>query len=280
VILYFTGTGNSKFVADALAARLDDETLSINDAMRRDSPLSLVSDTPYVIVTPIHTWRMPEEVEDFLKRGRYLGMPGGRAGRQAPGSQVAGDAGMPPAYFVATMAGDCGAAEERCRRLALVMGVRYRGFAAVRMPDNCVYLDTMPTPEQARETIRGAIPAIDDVAARVAAGEPLEWRRPGPSDRLKSGSAMHSFYRRFVVNGATFVAGDACVGCGLCERVCPVGNVTMQDGRPRFSDRCCACYACVNRCPTQAIEIRGHSERHGRYACPDYRAFVRGEGRA
>ena len=32
-----------------------------------------------------------------------------------------------------------------------------------------------------------------------------------------------------------FHASDACVGCGICARSCPTGNITMKGGRPAWS---------------------------------------------
>lgn len=70
-----------------------------------------------------------------------------------------------------------------------------------------------------------------------------------------------------------FVNPDKCIGCGICAKVCPMGNISLtlnsdsgltsnspQDGRAlkkaQIGDHCTQCLACVHFCPQQAMEIR------------------------
>ena len=48
---------------------------------------------------------------------------------------------------------------------------------------------------------------------------------------------------------------DTCTKCGLCEKLCPVGNITVNDAPPVFYDKCQACQRCFAFCPTGAIHI-------------------------
>lgn len=51
---------------------------------------------------------------------------------------------------------------------------------------------------------------------------------------------------------------EACVGCGLCEIVCPHGVVIVADRRARLADRgaCMECGACARNCPTGALTVK------------------------
>lgn len=51
---------------------------------------------------------------------------------------------------------------------------------------------------------------------------------------------------------------DACVGCGLCETVCPHGVVELNHRKAQIVDLngCMECGACTTNCPTQAIQVR------------------------
>ena len=53
MILYFTGTGNSRYVADGLADLLGDETVCVNDYIKNNKVGEFNSDTPYVVVFPV-----------------------------------------------------------------------------------------------------------------------------------------------------------------------------------------------------------------------------------
>jgi ferredoxin/flavodoxin len=51
----------------------------------------------------------------------------------------------------------------------------------------------------------------------------------------------------------SFDVGETCNGCGICARVCPVGNIQMVDNRPVWQHHCETCYACFQWCPKNAI---------------------------
>lgn len=51
-----------------------------------------------------------------------------------------------------------------------------------------------------------------------------------------------------------FYATDACTGCGLCTKVCPLKNITLENGRPSWHGNCTQCQACISICPHTAIE--------------------------
>jgi ferredoxin len=73
---------------------------------------------------------------------------------------------------------------------------------------------------------------------------------------------------------------DACVGCGLCENVCPVHCIAMRGGKPEFGHAACAqCMACMQWCPKRAI-VCGKSAQRNFYTHPRIKAseLCRGGG--
>jgi ferredoxin/flavodoxin len=62
---------------------------------------------------------------------------------------------------------------------------------------------------------------------------------------------------------------DACISCGLCEKICPVGNIQIENGKPLFLHKDCTnCFACVHWCPKRAIECGSVTVKRGRYHNP------------
>ena len=52
-----------------------------------------------------------------------------------------------------------------------------------------------------------------------------------------------------------YVISDACVACGACEAQCPVGAISMGDGKFEIDpDKCIDCGSCAGQCPVGAIE--------------------------
>lgn len=65
-------------------------------------------------------------------------------------------------------------------------------------------------------------------------------------------------------------ADEKCNGCGICERVCLSGKIQLIDSRPNWQDtvRCFKCSACLNYCPEQSAQIKSFTEKNGRYSHP------------
>ena len=67
----------------------------------------------------------------------------------------------------------------------------------------------------------------------------------------------------------SFTVSDACSGCGLCERVCAVGNIIMKSERPSFLHRCEHCLGCLHNCPAEAIDWKHKTQGKKRYRHPE-----------
>lgn len=50
---------------------------------------------------------------------------------------------------------------------------------------------------------------------------------------------------------------EKCIGCGLCEKLCPMNNITLTNGIAFSGDKCTMCYRCISKCPKQAITLLG-----------------------
>ena len=73
MILYFTGTGNSEYLALALRDALADDCVDARVGMRRGEAGRFDSESPYVFVFPTYAWRMPHVFEDYLRRSEFSG---------------------------------------------------------------------------------------------------------------------------------------------------------------------------------------------------------------
>lgn len=251
MVVYFTGTGNSRYCAQALAEQLEDRCVDAFHYIRQGIGAELTSERPWVFVAPTYAWRVPKVFAEFIRSGHF--------------------SGSREAYFVLTCGGDTGAAWRELAALCKEKGLSYRGLLPVVMPDNYLVLFPSPQPDEIREKLMAAVPALTEAAGRILAGAELVPRSTGLLDRIKSGPVNWGMYR-FLIRPKRFFATDACVGCGKCGEVCPLGNIRLERDRPAWGRRCTHCMACIDLCPVQAIEYGKASRGKQRYRCPEYRS--------
>jgi ferredoxin len=81
---------------------------------------------------------------------------------------------------------------------------------------------------------------------------------------------------------AAFAVNGDCTGCGLCERICPVRNIRLESGKPKWLHRCERCVACISWCPAKAINHGNNTQGRRRYCNPRIAAedLVRQERKA
>ena len=247
MILYYTGTGNSAHVAKRLGALLHDETENLFGRLREQDHTGLYSDDAWVIVTPTYAWRVPHIVTDWLRKTELIGSRS--------------------VYFVMTCGDGIGDAGKHAEKLCRQLGLRYMGCAAVIMPENYIAMFDAPDEAEARRIVDAAEPTVRRIAAKIAGGEALT-QPVKRTDALLSGAVNRGFFALWVKDRA-FTVSDACIGCGLCGQVCPMKNVSLENGRPRWHGKCTHCMACITRCPMQAIEYGRISRGKPRYRCPE-----------
>ena len=255
MILYFTGTGNSRLVAEVLARELGEPALSLNQVFKQNQKWEFQSETPYVVVAPIWAWRIPEKVEELLKKGSFQGS-----------KQI---------YIVATMGEQAGAAEKYCEKIIAGRGMLYKGFSGVRMPDNYSVANRMLPETEAVAEIRKSLPLIRQIAENIRQGRMLPRERRGTGGWLLSGFVNWGF-RTFMANSRQFTVSETCVKCGKCVKACPVNNISLETGEIRFANQCMFCLSCINQCPAHAIDYRGKAKQNGYYTCPPLASIIPG----
>lgn len=247
MILFFSGTGNSEYVARRIARITKDNLVSINESIRKNETQILNSSEPWIFVVPTYAWRIPHIVEEWVHKCSFTGNK--------------------KAYFVMTCGSETGNAEKYLRKLCEGKQFEYMGCAEIVMPENYITLFKAPDRNDAIDIIQKADPVITRIAELIQNGHHIDSKKISWSDRLMSGLVNWIFYPLFVSAKKFYVTAD-CVGCGICEKKCPLNNIGIKNGKPEWGENCTQCMACICDCPKEAIEYGKRSKGKVRYHCP------------
>lgn len=249
MIVYFTGTGNSRYAAEAIAYHTGDEIFNAAEAMCKSEKAELSSDKPWVFVSPTHCWRIPRVFQEWISEGKFEGSR--------------------DAYFVMTCGADIGNAEKYIKKFCIEKGFTFRGVQEVVMPEN--YLAMFPVPDDAESAVirEKANPVLEKAAVQIKAGSDIKSKPAGIIAGLKSGPTNPAFYA-LCVKSKAFKVSDACISCGKCAGGCPVHGIDIVDGKPVWNGNCVHCMACICGCPSSAIEYGRVSVGKPRYLCPHF----------
>ena len=244
MILYFSGTGNSNYVAKRIADALGDALVNLNDRIKSGDTSPVETGERVIIVTPTYAWRIPRVVRDWLRKTELRGAKQAR--------------------FVMTCGSEIGNADKYNRELCAEKAISCMGTAQIVMPENYIAMFSAPQADKARQIVAKAKPDIDRAIAAIQAGECFAPTRNNLYDRFTSGPVNPIFYK-FFVKADAFTVSDACIGCGQCVKRCPMNNVTLKDGKPSWGKNCTHCMACICYCPKEAIEYGKKSVGQPRY---------------
>lgn len=231
VIFYFTGTGNSLAAAKELSKALSGCRLErMTDYMAK--PYKVTDDT-VGFVNPVYCFALPPIVREFVKK-------------------FEGETSY--AFSVVTMGSNPGRSLFMMRELLAEKGVKLSYANSVAMPDNIF----LTPPDKAAVMLKEAEPKFRAIAGDIAARkcdtsacvEKTFWKNIGIP-------AGYWFMRNVLKLGQLGLRPNHCKGCGLCAKICPVGNIKIIRGQPSFQGNCAWCFGCRNWCPEHAIRIGG-----------------------
>ena len=153
MILYFSGTGNSRHVAKRMAAELDDQLLDLNERIKAEDTSPVETGEDLVVVTPTYAWRIPRLVRDWLLKTRM--------------------AGAKRVWFVMTCGSEIGNADKYNRELCAEKAISCMGTAQIVMPENYIAMFSAPQADEARQIVAQAEPSIDRAIAAIQRNQPF-----------------------------------------------------------------------------------------------------------
>lgn len=244
MLLYFSGTGNSRWVADELGKLLNERVGAL-----LDNPVGeLKPDEALGFVFPVYAWGPPVRVTEALSRLQVTSVPA-------------------YIYFVCTCGDDTGKTADLFARAVERKGWHCDAGFSVFMPNTYVCLPgfDVDSCEVASRKLHEAPRRLEEIAARLQHREVGFDCYEGSFPWLKS-YVIRPLFCRFLMSPAVFKSTAACISCGKCVAACPLHNIRLEKGRPVWGTDCAMCLSCYHHCPKHAIEYGSMTKRKGQYA--------------
>lgn len=246
MILYFSGTGNSRYAAQKIAEVCDDEIISINRRIKNNDFSPVSSTKPLVFVGPVYAGRLPRIMDEYIKKVDF--------------------SGTKKAYFIVTCAQTPWQTVHYAEKMCCEKGFDLAGFNSVVMPQGYIAGGGTQPKEINDKILKESEPKILGIAKTIRDNKTLPKEKPGSAVMSK---ILNPIMYSFMVSAKAFTATDKCTGCGKCTERCPLNNVTLINGKPAWGKDCTHCMACIAGCPAEAIEYGKKTQGKTRYYLGD-----------
>jgi len=247
-IYFFSGTGNSLYVAKELRRRLPQaELIPIVKLLHQDTIVS--AGETVGLVFPLHGMTVPVPVRLFLRKvdlrsARYV-------------------------FAVVTRAGTVSRAFEYVGKRLRKQDRRLDAGFVINMPHNDPKLVDfrVATKEEMtvlESTAQAQLDSIQEIVSHERKHREKDLTGVGfpfirPIRYLVERLILFAMFLSERKGVKDYFYTDAkCTGCGICERVCLARKIRLAGGRPVWEEKvkCYMCYTCLNYCPAQAVQIK------------------------
>ena len=250
LIIYYSGTGNSKRVSEWIAQVARGQGLKTHiSSYHQFNPVDIVDFKGKTLIgffSATHGFNMPHSMLTFLfkfnlLKGSDVFIGNTRAGMKLSKLFLPGLSGI-AMYFPAL--------------ILFFKHYKVKAMYPVDLPSNWISLH----PGIRRKVVDSMVEHYEKLtkrfALKVLKGEHVFLKSFVllPLDILVAPLAIgYYFVGRFIL-AKTFISNYNCTKCGLCIEQCPTKSIILSHNRPYWKFTCESCMKCMNFCPERAIE--------------------------
>ena len=248
IIFYFSGTGNSKYLAETFADEMNAQCHSIEEDVDFEA---LISENETVAFCyPIYVSRVPRIMRDFAIR-HTDGLKNKNVIIFCTQQYFSGDG---------------------ARSFAALFPKNHINVIYAEhffMPSNVgnILLWPMASDKGAERSVLRAKRKMKTVCGDIKNGK---IKKRGFNIISQALGLMQGAFLSFVEQKANKHIGITkdCTNCGVCVKICPMNNLIQENGRTAHKHDCTMCYRCVNNCPHKAITAVFHGKVRKQYKGP------------
>lgn len=246
-LFFFSATGNSLIVAKDLAAKLPGtQIFSIPRVINRKVDLNADN---IGFVFPVYFSGMPRIVIDFINKletskNKYI-------------------------FAVCT----CGALPMgsllQAQRQLQAKGMALNAGFSIQMPGSYLVKYGAFSPEKQSKLFKKEKKKVDAIVGIITNQQENKIERNNFLINGIGKLAYKSMLPKFRTLDQNFNVQEKCNSCNICEKVCPVQNIKIINGRPSWQGNCEHCLACMQWCPAEVIQYGKQTIDRKRYHHPE-----------
>lgn len=241
MIFYFSGTGNSKWVANKIAEKIGDKAYDISSL--KEIP-EVCNEKQIGLIFPIYAWGIPEPMAIFAKQLKKI---------------------EAFTFGVCTCGANAGIALKKLSKI-----YHLDSSYSVIMPSNYIIGEDIEQESIILKKIELASKEIEKISNEIIQKKKVYRVNEGKTPRLKSILINNMFNKYGRTTKPFYVDKEKCIKCGLCAKMCPASTIKLVDGNPVWNKKCYQCLRCINNCPQSAIQYGKNTEKRGRYNISKY----------
>lgn len=250
-IMYFSGSGNTKYIADRLKSKLEDIGFSVK-ANSIEEKISFNDDIDLIVIGgPIYAGNVPEKLIKWLLRN------------------VPNTINKTKAIVYSTSAGliNANGVDSLASKLEK-KGYEVIGKETYVMPKNFYFGKYKRNTEEEIEVMFTNVESQIDVLVKNIENNNIEKINNNNKSIVSKDILAEVFSIMAKFMGKSFSTSDMCNGCGLCAKQCPQNNIIIKNKVVKFKNKCMMCTRCIHSCPNNAIRYK--KQQYPQYKIESY----------
>jgi len=245
--LYFSGTGNTKYIAELFSKKMDARCFSIEGD--QDFATEIKANDTIAFCYPIYCSRVPRIMREFVHKHMD----------ELKGKKIV--------ILVTQMffSGDGARVFTEMFEDDAIEVVYAEHFDMPLNMGNTFVLDLWkPTDKLVQRYIKNAEARMARVCEDIKNG--MVKKRGFAHGSVWLGYIQGIPWKKFEKVGLSSVKiHESCTACNICIKKCPMENLVNSEGQIKQMNNCIVCYRCVNVCPKKAISVLLHRRPKWQY---------------